>query len=44
MKKAINFSIIVCLASWIFAAFMWFGMGIHNTTDNLKLYSLCAAI
>lgn len=44
MKKAINFSIIVCLASWIFAAFMWFGMGIHNTTDNLKLYSLCATI
>lgn len=44
MKKAINFSIIVCLASWFFAAFMWFGMGIHNTTDNLKLYSLCAAI
>lgn len=44
MKKAIKFSIIVCLASWIFAAFMWFGMGIHNTTDNLKLYSLCATI
>ena len=44
MKKAINFSIIVCLASWIFAAFMWFGLGIHNTTDNLKLYSLCASI
>lgn len=44
MKKAINFSIIVCLASWIFAAFMWFGMGIHNTTDNIKLYSLCATI
>ena len=36
MKKAINFSIIVCLASWIFAAFMWFGMGGYN--------SLCAAI
>ena len=44
MKKAINFSIIVCLVSWIFAAFMWFGMGIHNTTDNIKLYSLCATI
>lgn len=36
MKKAINFSIIVCLASWFFAAFMWFGMGGYN--------SLCATI
>lgn len=36
MKKAINFSIIVCLASWIFAAFMWFGMGGYSV--------LCAAI
>ena len=36
MKKAINFSIIVCLASWIFAAFMWFGMGGYS--------SLCASI
>ena len=36
MKKAINFSIIVCLASWIFAAFMWFGMGGYSL--------LCASI
>lgn len=36
MKKAINFSIIVCLASWIFAAFMWFGMGGYSV--------LCATI
>ena len=44
MKKAINFSIVVCLASWIFAAFMWFGMGIHNATDNALLYTLCATV
>lgn len=42
MKKAIKFSIIVCLASWIFAAIMYWGGGIHNTTDNPIAYSLFA--
>ena len=44
MKKSIKFSIIVCLVSWIFASIMWFGMGIHNTTDKALLYTLCATV
>lgn len=42
MKKALRFSVIVCVVSWIFAAIMYWGGGIHNTTDNPIAYSLFA--
>lgn len=44
MKRAIKYSIIVCLASWIFAAFMIFGLGIKNISDNPMRYTICASL
>lgn len=42
MKKSLIFTLVVCLVSWAFAALMYFGIGIHNTTDKPLLYTLCA--
>lgn len=44
MKKAIRYSIIVCLISWIFAAFMIFGLGIKSITDDPMRYTICASL
>lgn len=44
MKKAIKYSIIVCIVSWIYAAIIIFGIGIKNVNDSPFAYSILAAI
>ena len=44
MKKAIRYSIIVCLVSWALAAFMIFGLNFKNILDNPMMYTICASL
>ncbi|MGN0033596.1 MAG: CPBP family intramembrane glutamic endopeptidase [Candidatus Limimorpha sp.] len=44
MKKAVRFSVVLCVLSWAYAAFVYFGLGIHNNSDNAMLFVLCASI
>lgn len=44
MKKAIRYSIIVCLVSWALAAFMIFGLNVKNILDNPMMYTICASL
>ena len=44
MKKAIRYSMIVCVISWIFAAVMIFGFGVKNITDNPMKYTVLASL
>ncbi len=39
MKKAIKYSIILCVISWVYAAIMIFGLGIKNPSDNPMKYT-----
>ena len=43
MKKAIKYSIILCVVSWIYAAIMIFGVGIKNPADNPMMYTIFAS-
>ena len=43
MKKAIRYSIILCVVSWIYAAIMIFGGGIINPADNPMMYTIFAS-
>ena len=43
MKKAIKYSIILCVVSWIYAAIMIFGFGIINPADNPMMYTIFAS-
>lgn len=43
MKKAIKYSIILCVVSWIYAAIMIFGVGIINPADNPMMYTIFAS-
>ena len=44
MKKAIRYSIIVCLVSWIYAAIMIFGLDVKSVSDNPMKYTICASL
>ncbi|MBR5216309.1 MAG: CPBP family intramembrane metalloprotease [Bacteroidales bacterium] len=44
MKKAIRYSIVVCIVSWMFAAFMIFGLNVKNILDNPMMYTICASL
>ena len=44
MKKAIRYSIIVCLVSWIYAAIMILGFNIKNVSDNPIRYTVLASL
>ena len=44
MKKAIRYSIVVCLVSWAFAAFMIFGLNVKNILDNPMMYTVCTSL
>ncbi len=44
MKKAIRYSVIVCLVSWVYAAIMIFGFGITNVSDNPIKYTVLASL
>ena len=44
MKKAIKYSIIVCLVSWVYAAIMIFGLGVKNVSDNPIKYTVLASL
>ena len=43
MKKAIRYSIILCVVSWIYASIMIFGVGIINPADNPMMYTIFAS-
>ena len=44
MKKAIKYSIILCVISWIYAAIMIFGLDVKNPSDNPMRYTMCASL
>ena len=44
MKKAIKYSVILCLVSWVYAAIMIFGFGVKNITDNPMKYTVLASL
>ncbi|MBO7288064.1 MAG: CPBP family intramembrane metalloprotease [Bacteroidales bacterium] len=44
MKKAIKYSIILCVISWIYAAIMIFGLGVKNPSDNPMKYTIYASL
>ena len=44
MKKAIRYSIVVCIVSWMFAAFMIFGLNVKNILDNPMMYTICTSL
>lgn len=44
MKKAIKYSIILCVASWIYAAIMIFGLGIKSVSAEPMKYTICASL
>jgi membrane protease YdiL (CAAX protease family) len=44
MKKAIKYSIILCVVSWVYAAIMIFGFGITNVSDNPIKYTVLASL
>ena len=44
MKKAIKYSIILCVISWIYAAIMIFGLDVQNLSDNPMIYTMCASL
>lgn len=44
MKKAIKYSIILCMVSWIYAAIMIFGLDVKNISDNPMRYTMCASL
>ena len=44
MKRAIKYSIIICLVSWIYAAIMIFGLGVKNVSDNPIKYTVLASL
>ena len=44
MKKAIRYSIIICLVSWVYAAIMIFGFNVKNILDNPMKYTIMASL
>lgn len=44
MKKAIKYSVIICLVSWVYAAIMIFGLGVKSVTDDPMKYTICATM
>ena len=44
MKKAIKYSIILCMVSWVYAAIMIFGLDVKNPSDNPMKYTICASL
>ena len=44
MKKAIRYSIIVCLVSWVYAAIMIFGFNVRNILENPMKYTIMASL
>lgn len=44
MKKAIKYSVILCLVSWVYAAIMIFGFGVKSITDNPMKYTVLASL
>ena len=44
MKKAIKYSIIICLVSWVYAAIMIFGFNVKNILDNPMKYTIMASL
>ena len=44
MKKAIKYSVILCLVSWVYAAIMIFGFGVKTITDNPMKYTVLASL
>lgn len=44
MKKAIKYSIILCVVSWVYAAIMIFGLDVKNPSDNPMKYTICASL
>ena len=44
MKKAIKYSIILCVVSWIYAAIMIFGFNVKNIIDNPARYTIMASL
>jgi membrane protease YdiL (CAAX protease family) len=44
MKKAIKYSIILCVISWVYAAIMIFGLGVKNPADNPMKYTIYASL
>lgn len=44
MKKAIRYSIVLCLVSWIYAAIMIFGFDVNNVSSNPIKYTVLASL
>ena len=44
MKRAIKYSVMVCLVSWIYAAIMIFGFNVKNIIDNPARYTIMASL
>jgi membrane protease YdiL (CAAX protease family) len=44
MKKAIKYSIILCVVSWVYAAIMIFGLDVKNPSDNPMKYTIYASL
>lgn len=44
MKKAVKFSVVLCLLSWAYAAVVYFGFGIHGYGDNVMSFVISASI
>ena len=44
MKKAIKYSVILCVISWVYAAIMIFGLGVKNPADNPMKYTIYASL
>ena len=44
MKKAIKYSIILCVISWVYAAIMIFGLDVKNISENPMRYTICASL
>ena len=44
MKKAIKYSIILCMVSWVYAAIMIFGLDVKNPSDNPMKYTIYASL
>lgn len=44
MKKAVRYSVVLCLLSWAYAAVVYFGFGIQGYGDNAMSFVLSASI
>ena len=44
MKKAIRYSVILCVISWVYAAIMIFGLGVKNPAENPMKYTIYSSL